>query len=265
MDSLLLVTQADMNVWTHVVLGDLRFTLPCRMVNLTISTVQASTFTAFLDGVYAGTVEDHTKGPDPVTLTLPLPAATRPQTLLLLSGSLGIQNFHGACPTDFRKGIVGSIKFGSVDFTAPPEGWYHRPYLEGELRNASAANSSVPWTPLSESGGLGRPLTWFRATFADPRPHLPPPASGNGSLLLDATKLTRGHFYVNGHDLGRFWTLGGLETHYYIPQDVLAPAGQTNTLVIFDELGVFPAAVASSVKLVLGTLVLPQPGMACPV
>jgi hypothetical protein len=242
--------------------------LESKSFNLTIETVEASSFVLFVDGEFVAAVDDHTKGPNAVQLSLPVPASlsTNARLLVLLSGSLGVQNFHGACPNDFRKGVVGAVRYGAVDLTQPPGGWTHRPYLGGELRGASAAGNAnatnnVEWGPL---GSAPRPLTWFRSTFADPRPAAAAAGlgMGNATLLLDAAGLTRGHLYVNGHDLGRYWTIGALERYYYVPLDTLAPAGQPNVLVVFDELGADPAAVAR-VTLVVGTLVLPEAGSSC--
>ena len=59
-------------------------------------------------------------------------------------------------------------------------------------------------------------------------------------LVLDAQGLSRGHFFVNGHDLGRFYTIrqksGAMtQRYYYIPADTLVDG--PNTLVLIDELG----------------------------
>jgi hypothetical protein len=130
--------------------------------------------------------------------------------MVLLSTSLGIQNFHGTNPLDFAKGIVGSVTYDGVDITKVSGGWTQRPGLGGELRAAAApgtANASnVEWGTVP--AGPGRPLSWYRATFATPAPT---PTDENSTLLLDAGGLTRGHYYVNGHDLGRYWTIGGYE------------------------------------------------------
>eukprot|EP00037_Helgoeca_nana_P027214 m.310008 g.310008 ORF g.310008 m.310008 type:complete len:954 (-) comp27435_c0_seq3:149-3010(-) len=234
-------------------------------VNLTIGTREASAFALFVGGEFVGSTDDHTKGPNPVTLTLAVPPSAKARDMVLLSTSLGIQNFHGTNPLDFAKGIVGSVTYDGVDITKVSGGWTQRPGLGGELRAAAApgtANASnVEWGTVP--AGPGRPLSWYRATFATPAPT---PTDQNSTLLLDAGGLTRGHYYVNGHDLGRYWTIGGYERYYYIPRDTLMPTDGTNSnvLVVFDELGASAEGIAAT-RVVVGTLSLPEAGQSCPV
>ena len=67
--------------------------------------------------------------------------------------------------------------------------------------------------------------------------------------MLDATGMSRGHFFLNGVDLGKFWTVidghgaGMTQRYYQLPSSLLVPAGRENVLVMADELGV-TAAVA---------------------
>jgi hypothetical protein len=48
------------------------------------------------------------------------------------------------------------------------------------------------------------------------------------TVLLDATGLSRGHFWLNGHDLGKFWTIKGpsgqlTQRYYHLPSALLKP------------------------------------------
>ena len=60
------------------------------------------------------------------------------------------------------------------------------------------------------------------------------------TLNLDVEGLSRGRFFVNGMDLGRYWskTCGSdlCQRYYPIPFDILKATG--NQLVVLDELGV---------------------------
>ena len=104
-------------------------------------------------------------------------------------------------------------------------------------------------------------MTWYKTSFPDPRPAAPT----NSSLLFDANGLSRGHYYVNGHDLGRYWTLASgkgaaaepVQRYYYIPADVLVAAEKENTLVVIDEDGV---GKLSASRLVYGTMRKPKAG-----
>ena len=95
--------------------------------------------------------------------------------------------------------------------------------------------------------------------------------SADTSLLLDAQGLSRGHFYVNGHDLGRYYMIHSCanashcplqfsQRFNYIPREVLLPAssGKLNALVVIDELRAhgLPALVSSK-------MVPPSPGKTC--
>ena len=74
------------------------------------------------------------------------------------------------------------------------------------------------------------------------------------SLLLKLTGFTRGHYYINGVDLGRYWLIeyGGeqVQEYYFVPPDVVNYSGP-NLLVIGEELG---ASDPTKAILVLSTM-----------
>jgi hypothetical protein len=235
-------------------------------LNLTIDSIESNAFLLFLDATFVGSANDHTKGPNHLQLSIPVPTkmladGDSPRKLLLLSVAMGIQNFHGTNPKLFLKGILGEILLGCTNLSSVAGGWDQRPFLSGELRDA-ANSSSIPWAPVQSWEKPSRPLTWFKLSF--------PTGTGRanstaGVLLLDALGLTRGHFYVNGHDLGRFYTIadnhGELsQRYYYIPEDVLVAPGQVNELVLIDELGATAAP-----RLVTSRLELPTDSSGCAV
>jgi hypothetical protein len=234
-------------------------------VNLTMESVEGNAFVLWLDGKHVGGADDHTKGGKAVNISIPVPPSAATRDMVLLSVSLGISNFPGTDPAINVKGIVGKVMLGGTDITPAVGGWINRPVLSGELLNASSVDGgrgAVHWTPHPAGGRIGAACTWYRTTFLDPRPAVPVGAA----LLLEATGLSRGHFWVNGHDLGRIWpAIGadgvdmGTSQHYYIPQDTLV-AGE-NTFVVFDELG---APLLDHVRLVVAALEMPLGGGRCP-
>jgi hypothetical protein len=245
-------------------------------INLTMQSVQGSAFILWLDGKHVGAADDHTKGGNAVNISIPVQPSNATREMVLLSISLGISNFPGTDPAINVKGIVGltsstpgtqlpgKVTIGGTDITSAAGGWIHRPVLSGELLNASRVDGggAISWTPHPSGSRIGSPCTWYRTTFADPRPAVP----ADAALLLEATGLSRGHFWVNGHDLGRIWpSIGadgadqGTSQHYYIPQDTLV-AGE-NTFVVFDELG---APLLEHVRLVIAELEMPLDGKQCP-
>ena len=78
--------------------------------------------------------------------------------------------------------------------------------------------------------------------------------AGNASLLLDPAGMGRGHCYLNGVDLGRYYpaapgaATSGLGGMLYLPPSLLE---DTNVLVLGEELG---ARRPAAVRVVLSTL-----------
>ena len=137
------------------------------------------------------------------------------------------------------KGIrsSGSVYLANLDITYGS--WTQRPYLTGQYLALPTASghSSVRWSTDWRSV-MGRPITWYYAELK--RFDVP---SGLHSVLIDLTGFMRGHCYINGHDIGRYWlipTSDGLPTQllYHIPPDWLNwGEGAINTVTVLEELG----------------------------
>jgi hypothetical protein len=112
-------------------------------------------------------------------------------------------------------------------------------------------SSKVNWDP-TWTKSINKPVTWFQTTFD--LDHLIREDTNANPVLLDADGLSRGHAYVNGNDLGLYWSIQGIcgqrkltcdgvepnclvptQRYYHIPSDWLMP--KNNILTIFDELG----------------------------
>lgn len=224
-------------------------------VTLSLASAVAQAWTVFYNGVLVGEGFElsHADGSRRITFPINLTGATAPGVLTLLSTSLGIGNGGGINNGSSTgvKGITskapGSVTLGGVDLTALAP-WTHVAGSAGEALNIPATPSKVPWTPIPSGVVSLPPLTWVRIPFTAPtRVLAPPPILGtlevNATLNLDVSGLSRGRFFVNGFDLGRFWTkLCGTQfmcqRFYPIPFDLLLPGVNANTLVILDELGV---------------------------
>lgn len=89
-----------------------------------------------------------------------------------------------------------------------------------------------PWTlPGGESASRSRELpTWFQTTFAKPAPTQTP-------LFLHILGAAKGQMYLNGRNLGRYWTVGP-QQDYYVP---VAWLEEQNELLLFDEAGQTPS------------------------
>jgi len=224
--------------------------------------IMAHVYSLYFDGKYVDVGWDATKSCcDHINITVPIGNKISPGTYQvdILSASLGIEN-GGDNMELFKKGIVGDVFIGSTNVTLPPNGgwWTMQSGLVGEAleiyvpSNLDLVNWTAPLTPNS-------PITWYCTTFATPT--LP------GTVAIDATGLGKGHLYVNGYALGRYWTLPGecdvqtgcihflkdsnctLPTQilYHVPPDWLDPIAP-NTLVVFEELG---ASDIGAVKVVV--------------
>ena len=215
---------------------------------LTVDSGSANSFLAYLDGDYVGTCDDHSHVgiTSHWTCRIPLPSGLTagPHALALLSISLGIENGMASDEVPYVnhfKGVRtdGRVMLGDVDITNQSP-WSMRPYLTGEWLGVASkgGKGSVPWS--REWGeATGRPLTWYTAVF----PAVEAPAQGAYSVLVDMTGMGRGHAFVNGWDIGRYWAIEGGGTGYptqrlyQVPPDWLTQDGGENTLTLLEEVG----------------------------
>jgi hypothetical protein len=69
---------------------------------------------------------------------------------------------------------------------------------------------------------------WYATSF-----HYTP---SDSALFLHVAGAKKGQVFLNGHNLGRFWTVGP-QQHYYLPRCWL---DETNELLLFEEQGNLP-------------------------
>jgi len=206
---------------------------------LVVLSTKSNGMVAFVDGAFQIAQDDHSHADGTNVLNMNLQLTPGPHSLTLLSSSLGIDNGMGVASGGKQKGIVGPVLVGDLNITN--SAWIMRPFLVGELKEIFTPEgaSNVNWTNAVPS----IPITWFQTEFATPTA----PAD-RYSVLLNATGMGRGHFYVNGHNLGRYWLIDGgtapSQSLYNMPIDYLAPAGHKNLLTLFEELGGSPSALS---------------------
>ena len=208
----------------------------------------ANSLLIFVNGKFQGATDHchHVSGN--VTMTVGIsPSISVPFNLTVLSVSLGLDN--GVYPGFVeKKGIVGNVYVGKTEIT-DNNIWLHRPKLTGEIQQVYTNEGSLKVTWDSDiSRYIQIPLTWFKTTFTVA------PYSTEYSLLLKLTGFSRGHYYVNGVDLGRYWLIEyegkAVQEYYFIPPDVVNYSGP-NLLVIGEELG---ASDPTKGSLVLSTM-----------
>ena len=193
----------------------------------------AGVFMFFIDSVFSGEVDNrsHSHYFDNTTLKTTIDTKAEPSVnLTILSVSLGIPN-NGLTGYLAQKGIISYPKF--MPGTVKSGEWYHKAKLHGEELKVfdPSKTSSVSW---SNEVPTSKTLTWYKAEFKTP------PTMKGKSLLLDMKSMTRGHIYINGFDLGRYWLVKAdghfVQQYYFIPPDLLKN-GDINLLVILDENG----------------------------
>jgi len=230
--------------------------------NLTVNTSQSSALVVFLDGQQVANGYDLNKGMDTMLLNITLPNI-KPGTyrLDILSISLGIENGGlgwGLPGMELSsKGIVGEIWLGPLNLTVAPNLWRMQKGVLGEELEVFTVDGTplVPWKNNSYPPAY-QPVTWFRTFFKLSSVQKNP-------LALDLSVMNRGHAYVNGYDLGRYWLLSGSCTSdlwcgcsfaecgkpsqslYHIPPDWLRIGD--NLITIFEELGTFDVSGVSVV------------------
>lgn len=138
----------------------------------------------FLDGKWIATV-DRREG----KRSAALPARDKPAKLEILVEAMGHINFSPAMDRD-RKGLYGEVKLGGKPLAAA---WTFipKPLAEDEV---CAAAKPAPRLPGNRPGGH------YRGSFTldgDP-----------ADTFLDMSKWKKGTLYVNGHNLGRYWSIG---------------------------------------------------------
>lgn len=212
----------------------------------------------FVDGNFVG----NSRGGSSVTFKVPA-ALGGSRELQILTSTVGLVNY-GAYIERYTRGIEGSVSVGATNVTQGT--WVSMPGLKGESLGVftPANQSAVPWNS-TYSGGVNKPITWFKA-YVDlpqaqtPKGVVPPP------FALDMMGLNKGQVWVNGHMLGRYWLITAYgsctpcnyagaydpgycrtgcgqpsQRYYHVPGDWLTPTN--NLVVIFEEIGGDPTNV----------------------
>ncbi|GHU99228.1 beta-galactosidase [Bacteroidia bacterium] len=138
-------------------------------------------------------------------------------SLELLVENMGRINY-GAQITQNNKGIVSPVKLGE----SVVEGWtmYRMPM---DTQPDFAVISPADIRPVAQAGDLaGRPLL-YEGTFT---------LSEVGDTFFDMSSWGKGVVFVNGHNLGRYWSVGPQQT-LYMP-GVWLRRGE-NRIVVFEQ------------------------------
>ena len=211
------------------------------------------TFTAFADRLLiflngewlADTVPPAEERAADPSLTVSVKLKAGRNVLAVLSDNLGHVKgewqFRGRPMAQDKKGVFGDVL---LDFSTKLHNWRFLPGLTPERGpNGTSRKADVTfepqkhlpidawnWQPAQTMPTVpaSRRLRWYRATFSLSPREL---TFAGRELLLDLTGLGKGVLWVNGTNLGRYWTTNG-HTRAYVPKCWLA---NTNTLLLFEE------------------------------
>jgi beta-galactosidase len=157
-------------------------------------------------------------------------ASAKPATLDLLVENLGRINFAPKL-VDEHKGITHSVRLGDKEL------------LDWEMWSLPLG-SEVTKLPFAAGKPVAGPV--FRRGEFD--------LAQTGDTFLDLRGWGRGHVWVNGHHLGRFWSIGPQQT-LYLPAPWLHPG--RNEVIVLDLDGGAMRSVAGLGAPVFQTVVKP--------
>ncbi|XP_024031423.1 beta-galactosidase 9 isoform X1 [Morus notabilis] len=122
--------------------------------------------------------------------------------LVLLSQTVGLQNYGALLEKD-GGGFRGQIKltgFRNGDIDLSKFLWTYQVGLKGEFLKVYAVeeNEKSEWTDFTP-GADPSIFTWYKTYFDVP--------AGTDPVTLDLGSMGKGQAWVNGHHIGRYWTL----------------------------------------------------------
>lgn len=189
--------------------------------------------------------------------------------LVLLSQTVGLQNYGAFLEKDgagFRgKAKLTGLRSGDIDLSKVS--WTYQVGLKGEFQKIYTIeeNEKAGWTDLTLDV-LPSTFTWYKTYFDAP--------DGTDPVVLDLGSMGKGQAWVNGHHIGRYWTIvtpkagcqrtcnyrgaynsekcatncgKPTQTWYHIPRAWLEKS--KNLLVIFEETGGNPFEISIKLRL----------------
>ncbi|XP_021298184.1 beta-galactosidase 15-like [Herrania umbratica] len=185
----------------------------------------------------------------------------------LLSATVGLQNYGPMFDLNVT-GVLSPVELvahkgnGKVVKDLSSHKWSYKVGLDGVANKLYETDcpSKLKWS--ADSLPVDRNMTWYKTTFKAPL--------GNAPVVVDLLGLGKGHAWVNGHSLGRYWPSYIADEHacqtaacdyrgaysdkkcvskcgeptqrwYHVPRSFLKDG--ENTLVLFEEFGGNPSGV----------------------
>ena len=176
----------------------------------------------FINGQYIGKI-DRVKNEK----TLTLPAVKKGARLDILVEGMGRINF-GRAIKDF-KGIVGDLtltaEYNNAEYTIKPQKWLNTTIPDDYETAVKALRTGATKNLAKNHNDLTTKPGYYRGYFN---------LKKVGDTFLNFEKWGKGQVYVNGHAMGRIWSIGPQQT-LYVPGCWLKK-GQ-NEVVVLDVVG----------------------------
>ncbi|KAK8115974.1 glycoside hydrolase family 35 protein [Apiospora sp. TS-2023a] len=179
----------------------------------------------YVNGVRRGVIDGIYHSPASVSVTL-----ARGDKLWLLVENLGRAD-NGR--SDQTKGILGDVSVGGTRLTGGTWNHYNFPL------------DTVPAVPTGGGGGktvaANGPPVWYRGTFTTTNTGMA------ADTFLQLTGGVKGVVFVNGHNLGRYWTVGP-QQELFLPGAYLKQGEENVVLVLELEPGTSSRVAKGVVK-----------------
>jgi hypothetical protein len=122
--------------------------------------------------------------------------------ITLLSATVGLANY-GAWYDEIKTGISGGhvqlIGKNNATMDLSTNLWSYKVGLNGERKRLYDLQAhGVSWHTNSSYIPIGEPMIWYKAEFKSPL--------GTNPVVVDLQGLGKGHAWVNGHSIGRYWS-----------------------------------------------------------
>eukprot|EP00536_Pseudo-nitzschia_multiseries_P012859 jgi/Psemu1/320345/estExt_fgenesh1_pm.C_5120011 len=224
---------------------------------LYVESQRSNALLVYVDDSFVGAAEDHShRFEGNFTLAVNIGKLSSGQhKLSILSESLGYSNLIGRFGNSGTgaklKGISGDVLLspgGNAKNISLVDGreWRSFPGLHGEQMMRDKPSKSMSKERMNKS----RP-TWASVLFQTP--------DFDAAFQSVFVRLVagRGHLWLNGRDLGRYWNITQGETskysqeYYFLPIDYLSTGDALNEIVIFDAMGGSTTELESSTKLLV--------------
>ncbi|KAI9193696.1 uncharacterized protein BJ171DRAFT_524274 [Polychytrium aggregatum] len=188
----------------------------------------------FLDGRLAARVQGSRLSDDgnraeslgPFTIPLePAGAESGVHSLAILATVIGMYNFDAFMET-LQKGVKGRVWLDGQELQV----WNHQAGLEGERKRFHDPRTDTEWSSGYPSD-QDTALTWYKLSL----PLADLPADGSSwYYAIDLSTMGSGQVWVNGHSIGRYWSVSSPAPSQFRKDQCLAAAKDCDYRGVFN-------------------------------